>query len=73
FRELDVSFVPSETNFVYVKTERSGPVFDALLDEGVIVRDFGTAPALRVGIGTNTDTNVTIEAFRAVRARLGVI
>ena len=73
FRDLGVSFVPSETNFVYVKTQRSVEVFDALLDEGVIVRDFGNAAALRVGIGTETDTYATIEAFGAVADRLGEI
>lgn len=73
FSDLEVSYVPSETNFVYVRTERPVEVFDALLDEGIIVRDFGTAPALRVGIGLDADTDATISAFRAVRERLGVI
>ena len=71
FDRLRISYVPSEANFVYVRTERPVEVFEALLGEGVIVRDFGTAPALRVGVGTPEDTWATIEAFEAVAARLG--
>lgn len=71
FDRLGVSYVPSETNFVYFKTERPVEVFQALLTEGVIVRDFGNAPALRVGIGTPEDTALTIAAFEAVAGKLG--
>ncbi len=65
--------MPSETNFVYVKTERPVEVFEALLEEGVIVRDFGTRPGLRVGVGTPEDTVATCEAFDAVVDRLGSV
>lgn len=71
FDRLGISYVPSETNFVYMLTERSVEVFEALLTEGVIVRDFGTAPALRVGIGTPEDTDATVAAFEATVAKLG--
>jgi histidinol-phosphate aminotransferase len=71
FDRLGVSYVPSETNFVYVHTERPVEVFRALLSQGVIVRDFGTAPAVRVGVGAPEDTRVTITAFEAVVAKLG--
>jgi histidinol-phosphate aminotransferase len=71
FDRLGISYVPSETNFVYLRTERPVEVFEALLGEGVIVRDFGTAPALRVGVGTPEDTRATIAAFEAVATRLG--
>lgn len=73
FDRLGIRWVPSETNFVYVKTKRPVEVFQALLEEGVIVRDFGNAPALRVGVGTPKDTRRTIEAFEAVVARLGSV
>lgn len=73
FDQLGVKYAHSETNFVYFHTARPVEVFDALLDEGVIVRDFGNAPALRVGIGTPEDTHVTITALEAVAARLGSI
>jgi histidinol-phosphate aminotransferase len=71
FDRLGISYVPSETNFVYIATERPVEVFEALLSHGIIVRDFGTAPALRVGIGTPEDTSATIAAFEATVASLG--
>lgn len=68
--ELGIESVPSQTNFVYIKTSRPREVFEALLDEGVIVRDFGEAPALRIGVGTPSDMEVLFEALRAVDERL---
>ncbi len=73
FDRLGVSYVRSEANFIYLHTDKPVEVFEALLGEGVIVRDFGTAPALRVGIGTPEDTQITIAAFEAVVTRLGGI
>ncbi len=73
FDRLGVSYVRSEANFIYLHTDKPVEVFEALLGEGVIVRDFGTAPALRVGIGTPEDTQITIAAFEAVMTRLGGI
>lgn len=71
FDRLGIEYVPSETNFVYFMTEKPVEVFQALLEEGVIVRDFGTAPALRLGVGTPEDTEATIAAFEAVAGKLG--
>jgi len=71
FDRLGVSYVPSQTNFVYVHSVKPVEVFQALLSHGVIVRDFGTAPAVRVGVGSPDDTSVTIAAFEAVVAKLG--
>jgi histidinol-phosphate aminotransferase len=71
FDRLGIEYVPSETNFVYMKTEKPVEVFQALLAEGIIVRDFGTAPALRVGIGTPEDTDATVAALEAAVATLG--
>jgi len=73
FDRLGVKYAPSEANFVYFHTQKPVEVFEALLGEGVIVRDFGIAPALRVGIGTPEDTRLTIAALEAVAARLGSI
>ncbi|MDZ4180466.1 MAG: histidinol-phosphate transaminase [Coriobacteriia bacterium] len=73
FDRLGIDYVPSETNFVYFKTEKPVEVFQALLEEGVIVRDFGNAPALRVGVGTPEDTEITVAAFEAVLEKLGTI
>lgn len=71
FDRLGISYARSETNFVYVHTSRPVEAFEALLEQGVIVRDFGTAPALRVTVGTPEDTQRTIEAFEAAAAKLG--
>ena len=71
FDRLGVRYVPSETNFVWMKTEKPVEVFEALLAEGIIVRDFGTAPALRIGVGTPQDTDATIAAIEAAVAALG--
>jgi histidinol-phosphate aminotransferase len=73
FDRLGIGYVPSETNFVYILTEKPVEVFHALLAEGVIVRDFGSAPALRVGVGTPADTDATVAAFEAVHKKFGAI
>ena len=73
FDRLGISYVPSETNFVYMLTKKPVEVFEALLAEGIIVRDFGTAPALRVGIGTPEDSDATVAALTAAVAKLGAI
>ncbi len=71
FDRLGISYVPSETNFVYFHTEKPVEVFEALLSHGVIIRDFGTASSLRVGIGSPENTDATVAAFEAVVAKLG--
>ncbi|MDY0087449.1 MAG: histidinol-phosphate transaminase [Coriobacteriia bacterium] len=73
FDRLGIEYAASETNFVYMKTQRPVEVFEALLGEGVIVRGFGTAPALRVGVGSPDDTPVLIRALEAVAGRIGDI
>ncbi len=71
FERLGITFAVSQTNFVYVHTERPAELFEMLLNEGVIVRNFGTSPALRVGIGTPEDTRRTVEAFETVASQMG--
>ena len=73
FDRLSVSYVPSQTNFIYLTTDRPVEVFEALLQEGVIARDFGTAPALRLGVGTPQDNRVVVDAFENVVEKLGGI
>jgi histidinol-phosphate aminotransferase len=70
FERLGITYAISQTNFVYIHSERPKELFELLLNEGVIVRDFGTSPALRVGIGTPSDTRRTIEAFEAVASKM---
>lgn len=69
FDRLGVTWFPSQTNFVYIHDDDPRGLFEALLGYGVIVRDFGTAPALRVGLGTAEDTDATIAAFEAIMAQ----
>ena len=71
FDRLGIGYVPSEANFVWTKMERPTEVFEALLARGVIVRDFGAASALRVGVGTPEDTDATIAALEAAVAQMG--
>ncbi|MRR11544.1 histidinol-phosphate transaminase [bacterium] len=73
FDRLGIAWVPSEANFVWVKTEKPVEVFEALLQEGVIVRGFGQVPALRVTVGTSEENRRTIEAFEAAVARFGSV
>lgn len=68
---LGADYVRSHANFVYVSTPRSTELFESLLRSGVIVRDFGAASAVRVGIGTPADTDATIAALEASEDLLG--
>ena len=73
FDRLGIRYTPSHTNFVWFETERPAEVFEALLRHGVIARDFGGTPALRLGVGTPDDTKATIAAFEAIVTELGGI
>lgn len=66
--ELGIGYAKSETNFVYAYTDKPQILFQELLKRGVIVRDFGNAPALRIGVGSPEDTQSTIDALRQIHA-----
>ncbi|MBN2701252.1 MAG: histidinol-phosphate transaminase [Methylothermaceae bacterium] len=70
FRTRGLAFIPSAGNFVTVDVGRdAGPVFDALLREGVIVRPltgYGLPNHLRVSVGTQAENSVFIEALDRV-------
>jgi len=70
FERLGIRFEPSQANFVWVHTDRPAELFESLLGSGVIVRSFGAVPALRVGIGTQEDTEATIRAFETAHDAL---
>jgi len=61
---------PAVANFVYVEVgEDSGPVFEALLREGVIVRPlapFGAPGAIRVTVGTEEENALFAAALERV-------
>lgn len=65
--DLGIVYARSETNFVWAHLADPLCAFEELLSRGVIVRDFGAAGALRIGIGTPEDTTRTIEALTAAR------
>jgi histidinol-phosphate aminotransferase len=71
FDRLGIRYLPSETNFVWVETDKPVEAFDALLAEGVIVRGFGAVPALRVTIPSAKDAPAVVAAFEAAAERLG--
>lgn len=73
FDRLGIGYVPSHANFVWILTERPVEVFEELLGEGVIARDFGAAPALRLTVGTPDDTRRVVAAFENIVERLGSI
>lgn len=60
---------PSDTNFILFKTTREGnEVWQELLDQGVLIRNFsdhpGLANCLRVTIGLPEENNAFLEALR---------
>lgn len=73
FDRLGIGYLPSQANFVWMKTERPVEVFEALLGEGIIARDFGAAPALRMSMGTEQDTRRIETALERIVERLGRI
>lgn len=73
FDRLGIGYVPSQANFVWIRTERPVEVFEVLLDCGVIARGFGHTPALRLSMGTPDDTRRVIAAFETLVERLGGI
>lgn len=62
---------PSDANFILFKTQKEASiVYDALLDRGVLIRDFsnkkGLDNCLRVTVGTADENNVFLERLKEV-------
>lgn len=70
FTARGLDFIPSLGNFITVDVGReAGPVFSALLQEGVIVRpvaNYGLPNHLRVSVGTREENGRFIEALDRV-------
>jgi len=63
---LKLSFVPTEANFIYLRLPvDSGPLYNSLLHEGVIVRPMGTKE-VRVTIGLPEENRRFIKALKKV-------
>ncbi|HIY65409.1 MAG TPA: histidinol-phosphate transaminase [Candidatus Agrococcus pullicola] len=66
-RRRGFSPYPSDANFVLVGgIEHPEAVFDALLAEGIIVRNVGIESALRITAGTEAETTAVLEALQAI-------
>jgi histidinol-phosphate aminotransferase len=63
FEALNLRYVPSQANFVWVEVPDAKQTFTDLLARGIIVRPFPTKNALRVTIGDAEATVATIAAF----------
>lgn len=68
-RDLGVQVWPSRANFLLFRTDMDGGLlFQRLLDRGVLVRDFSTAPllerCLRVTIGTREEDDAFLAALK---------
>lgn len=70
FAKMDLSFVPSATNFILIDVRRNGTeVSRALMRQGVIVRDmsaWGLERFIRVTIGSVKENQKLIKALRNV-------
>ena len=70
YKELDalgVEYAPTETNFIFMvlKDVEAGAAYEAMLEDGVIVRPMG-ANMLRVTIGLADENRRFVEAFKKV-------
>ncbi len=73
-----VSVVPSGANFLLVRVHGDGhAVWEAMVDRGVLVRDFsrwpGVAECLRITIGTAKENDECVAALLAALDHVGVI
>ena len=68
FRSLPLTVYPSMANFICIKTPRKQELFDALLDDGIVVRDVSGYPmlenCLRISIGTPEENNLLQESMK---------
>lgn len=67
---LPVTVFPSAANFIMIRTERKQELFDALVDDGILIRDVSSYPrlenCLRISIGTpdeNRQLSVSLNNF----------
>jgi histidinol-phosphate aminotransferase len=70
FEKLGLKYIPTQANFVMVKVGDGEKVFNDLLKEGVIVRQFGAGLAewIRVSIGTMKENEIFIDKLKKVLA-----
>lgn len=70
FQQLGLDFIPSAGNFITVHFDReAGPLYQALLREGVIVRpvaNYGMPKSLRISIGLPEENTRFLQALKKV-------
>jgi histidinol-phosphate aminotransferase len=62
-KQLGILAIPSQANFVYFQIQNSSTIYEKLLNQGVIVRQFGPE-ALRVSTGTEEETERFLISFK---------
>ena len=70
-RDLGFTVIPSQTNFLFVKTDKigGGDLYKKLKDRGILVRHFSNpriSDYIRVTIGTDEQMAVCIAAIGAI-------
>ena len=69
-REMGLDVVDSDANFVmFGKFDDQAKVWQALVEEGVLVRDVGLSGWLRVSVGTTEECRAFLDALRKVLNR----
>ena len=69
FRELNLTVVPSEANFVMLELDSEGQAIDLveeLLRQGIVIRhlkQFGLPNCIRISTGTDEQNRLCVEAF----------
>jgi histidinol-phosphate aminotransferase len=68
FEKLGLEYIPTQANFILVKTGNGEQVFNELLKKGVIVRFLGPSlkDYIRVSIGTAEENATFIEQLKLV-------
>lgn len=69
FDALGLGFVSSHANFIMVEVEAAADIYQALLEQGVIVRPligYGLTDWLRITIGVAEDNNRLIDTLRSI-------
>ena len=64
FTELGITFIESQGNFIWIEVPDAAATYQDLLIRGIIVRYFGHAHGLRVGVGDEAGVGATIQAFQ---------
>ena len=65
--DLNIQVVPSDANFIYFgQFPNRHEIWQALFDQGVLIRETGPEGWLRVSIGTPDENQLFIESMRNI-------